>query len=63
MFINSDECPSYSNAMETQGYEKGEPEKWTTHPAVDDYNDSGGYFIAYRFPVTRPMTKISMSGH
>lgn len=63
MFINSDECPSYANAMETQGYEKGEPEKWTTHPAVDDYNDSGGYFIAYRFPVTRPMTKISMSGH
>ena len=63
LYINSDECPNYANAKETQGYEKGEPEKWTTHPAVDDYNDSGGYFIAYRFPVTRPMTRLSMSGH
>lgn len=63
LYINSDECPNYANAMETQGYEKGEPEKWDTHPSVDDYNDSGGYFMAYRFPVTRPMTRVAMSGH
>ena len=63
LYINSDECPNYANAKETQGYEKGEPEKWDTHPSVDDYNDSGGYFIAYRFPVTRAMQRVAMSGH
>lgn len=52
LFVNSDLCPNLSNALETQGYDaKGEPEKWNTHPAVDDYNDNAGYFISYRFPV------------
>lgn len=64
LFINTDKCPNLANALEVQGYdEKGEPEKWATHPAVDDRNDSAGYFIAYRYPVTRPMSKAQMSGH
>lgn len=56
-YVNSDKCPKLANALESQGYdEKGEPEKWNSHPAVDDYNDSTGYFVAYRFPVIKPST-------
>ena len=64
LFVNSDLCPNLANALETQGYDdKGEPEKWATHPAVDDYNDNAGYFIAYRFPIIRPYGTMKMSGH
>ena len=56
--VNYDKCPKGANALETQGYDdKGEPEKWNTHPATDDYNDSTGYFVAYRFPVVRPSSQ------
>ncbi len=53
--VNADKCPSLVNALETQGYtERGEPEKWATHPAIDDWVDSAGYFIAHEFPVKVP---------
>lgn len=59
IFVNSDKCPRLANALEVQGYDaKGEPEKWSTHPAVDDYTDSTGYFIYQRFPL-RHYAKIS----
>lgn len=52
--INTDKCPNLTNALETQGYDaKGEPEKWQDHPAIDDWVDSSGYFIAYKFPIIR----------
>lgn len=52
IFVNTDKCPNLSNALESQGYDdKGDPEKWNTHPAVDDYVDSFGYMIAYRYPI------------
>ena len=52
--INTDKCPNLTNALETQGYdEKGDPEKWNAHPAIDDWCDSSGYFISYRYPVIR----------
>lgn len=57
-FVNTDICVNGTSALESQGYtDKGDPEKWDTHPAVDDYNDSTGYFVAYRFPVIKPSTK------
>jgi PBSX family phage terminase large subunit len=50
--VNTDICPNLTNALETQGYDdKLEPEKFSSHPAIDDWNDSAGYFIAYRYPV------------
>lgn len=50
--INTDKCPNLANALETQGYDKnGDPEKWQVHPAVDDWTDSSGYFIANRYPI------------
>jgi PBSX family phage terminase large subunit len=50
--INCSKCPELAHAQETQGYtEKGEPEKFNEHPAIDDWNDGMGYFIHRRFPI------------
>jgi phage terminase large subunit len=62
--INTDKCPNLTNALETQGYDnRGEPEKWSDHPAIDDWTDSSGYFIAYRYPVMgRGHSSIKLGG-
>lgn len=50
--INTNKCQNITTALETQGYDKkGMPEKSDTHPAHDDWVDSAGYFIAYKYPV------------
>ena len=50
--VNADKCPELATALESQGYnDKGEPEKYNTHPAIDDWNDCAGYFIAYQYPI------------
>jgi len=52
-----------TNALESQGYDKaGEPEKFDNHPSIDDFCDSAGYFIAYKYPIIRPMTKLTIAG-
>jgi hypothetical protein len=49
LFINSDACPLFAEALEKQAYDKnGEPDKTS---GLDHPNDAGGYFISYRFPV------------
>ena len=58
--VNTNKCPNLTNALETQGYEKnGNPEKWDTHPAVDDWNDGSGYFINRRWGITKPRVGTS----
>jgi len=53
--VNSDKCPELANALESQGYDKkGNPEKFDEHPAIDDHNDSAGYFIHARYPIIKP---------
>lgn len=60
--INLSKCPKTVQALETQGYtDKGEPEKYNTHPAIDDWNDSLGYCMHRLFPVNRPMVNIPVS--
>lgn len=55
--VNCDKCPNLTNALEVQGYtDKGEPEKFADHPAIDDWNDSAGYFIHQRYPINAPIT-------
>lgn len=55
--VNTDMCPNLTNALETQGYDKkGNPEKWDKHPAIDDWVEGSGYFIAYRYPVRNNYT-------
>ncbi len=57
---NTNKCPNLTNALETQGYtDKGEPEKWNDHPAIDDWNDSSGYFVAYKYPIHKPVATIT----
>lgn len=61
--INTDKCPNLTNALEVQGYDdKGDPEKFATHPAVDDWNDCAGYFISNRYPVIRQMQAARVIG-
>jgi hypothetical protein len=57
MRVNTDKCPNLTDALESQGYDtKGDPEKFKEHPAIDDWNDSMGYFIFRKWPVRRPST-------
>lgn len=61
--INTDRCPKLTNALESQGYDdKGEPEKWKDHPSIDDWTDSSGYFIAFKFPVIHGMRDTEIGG-
>jgi phage terminase large subunit len=63
LLVNTDTCPNLTNALETQGYDdKGEPEKFSVHPAIDDYNDSLGYFLAFKYPVIRSMQTAQILG-
>lgn len=65
LLVNTDKCPEFTNAMETQGYTtKGEPEKYDDHPAIDDWADSAGYMINRKWPVNRPaiVTGIRSAG-
>lgn len=58
MAVNTDKCPELTHAYETQGYnERGEPEKFNEHPAIDDWVDSSGYFINRRFPILKPLAQ------
>jgi len=46
MKVNTDKCPQLTLALESQGYdEKGAPEKFNSHPAIDDWVDASGYFL------------------
>lgn len=48
--INPDTCPRYVDGLERQAYNQyGEPDK---QAGFDHGNDAGGYFIAYRYPLT-----------
>jgi hypothetical protein len=52
--INSDTCPNLAHSLETQGYDKkGSPEKYTDHPAIDDWNDCCGYLIYGKWAVNK----------
>lgn len=54
--INTDTCPDLTDALESQGYDKkGDPEKFDTHPSIDDHVDSAGYFINKKFPINKPV--------
>lgn len=61
MAVNTRECPKLTEALEQQAYnDKGEPEKYNTHPALDDWVDSMGYFIHRRMPITKPVAAPRM---
>ena len=56
-YVNTLKCPELTTALEHQGYtDKGEPEKFNEHPAIDDWVDGTGYFIHRKFPIRKPFT-------
>ncbi len=60
--VNIVKCPKVTQALETQGYnDKGEPEKFNTHPAIDDWTDSLGYCMHRLFPVNRPVINMPVT--
>lgn len=62
LLINCDKCPETAHAFETQGYDKnGEPEKFDSHPSLDDRCDAAGYFLHRRFPISRPIFHSGLS--
>lgn len=63
LFIDTNKCPLLTDALEQQGYtDKGEPEKFNKHPAIDDWVDNAGYTVYRKFPMTRPVSQIEMGG-
>jgi hypothetical protein len=54
-YVNTLKCPELTAALEMQGYtDKGVPEKFDDHPAIDDWVDGTGYFIHRRYPISKP---------
>lgn len=50
--VNCNSCAEFAHALESQGYDdKGDPEKFKNHPAIDDWVDCAGYFIHQRYPI------------
>jgi len=43
-YVNTDQCPNYTEALEKQTYKNGEPDKTG---GFDHVNEAGGYFIYY----------------
>ena len=63
-YINTANCPQLAEALETQGYDtKGAPEKFSEHPAIDDWVDAAGYFLHRKWSLGRPVvvTDIGMA--
>lgn len=57
-YVNTEKCPELTIALEQQGYtDKGEPEKFNDHPAIDDWVDGTGYFIHRKFPIKKPLSR------
>lgn len=52
--INTNKCPNYTEKLEQQSYKNGEPDK----DGTEDINDAGGYFIAYKYPVIKPLATM-----
>ena len=61
LLINPDRCPTLIESLERQSYNKsGEPDK---QGGFDHLNDALGYFIVYKFGLTRStVTLHQLSG-
>lgn len=58
--VHPDNCPQLVESLEKQCYDKnGEPDK---SAGFDHVLDAAGYMVAYRYPITRPMTRIKILG-
>jgi hypothetical protein len=55
-FVNPLRCPELAGALEQQVYDKfGMPDKAS---GIDHCIDAAGYYVAYRYPVIKPVTRL-----
>jgi PBSX family phage terminase large subunit len=60
LFIDVNNCPKTAEALEQQSYtENGEPEKFSGSATIDDFTDSLGYFVYYKYPLLDRTVKQS----
>jgi len=58
--VNAQACTTIARCLEQQSYDSnGEPDKTA---GFDHMNEAFSYFVAYEFPVIRPMTKVKLVG-
>lgn len=58
--VNAKACPTIARCLEQQAYDdNGEPDKTA---GFDHMNEAFSYFIAYEFPVIRPMSRMAVVG-
>ena len=56
LFVNPLRCPELTGALEQQVYDKfGMPDKSS---GIDHCIDAAGYFIAYKYPIIKPVTRL-----
>lgn len=58
-YVNVDECPVYTEALETQGWKDGKPDKTQDQ---DHPPDAAGYFIFKVFPVRAHHRAVKLKG-
>jgi len=58
--VNAKACPTLARCLEQQSYDdNGEPDKTA---GFDHMNEAFSYFVAYEFPIIRPMTRVAIVG-
>jgi hypothetical protein len=58
--VNDQACPTIVRCLEQQAYDdNGEPDKKS---GFDHMNEAFSYFVAYEFPVIKPMVRVKMRG-
>jgi len=58
--VNAKACPTIARCLEQQAYDdNGEPDKTS---GFDHMNEAFSYFVAYEFPVIKPMTRVKLAG-
>lgn len=63
IYVNPTYARKTYEALTLHAYDdKGMPEKFTKHPAIDDYTDSFGYVIGRKYPIVSGLVKAKLLG-
>lgn len=58
--VNAKACPTIARCLEQQAYDdNGEPDK---KAGFDHMNEAFSYFVAYEFPIVKPMARMKIVG-
>lgn len=63
IYVNPIRAKKTYEALTLHAYDdKGMPEKFTKHPAIDDYTDSFGYVIGRKYPIVAGISVSKLKG-